>query len=260
MQTIDQSSIAIIGYGMVGSTLGSWFKNALIYDVDPQRSKNSLKEINQKCEYIFICVPTPFNKKNNQFDLSLVRKAISLIKGSKNIIIKSTILPGTTNLLQEEFANHAFLFSPEFLTEKTAKEDFQKPNMQILGYTKKSKSIANQIMNILPKAPYSLVTKAENAEAIKYFRNSFYATKVVFANQFYDFCQNSDIEYNVVKNAVKNDEMIAPSHLEIFHQGGRGAGGKCLSKDLKALAVLSKLPLLKCVVEANEEYLNISKK
>jgi UDP-glucose 6-dehydrogenase len=132
--------------------------------------------------------------------------------------------------------------------------------MQIVGYTNKSKGIAQKILNILPKAEFKLITEAINAEAIKYFRNCFYATKVVFANQFFDYCQEKDIDYEEVKDAVKHDKMISPNHLEIFHQGGRGAGGKCLSKDLAAFASVSNLPLLKKVEVLNRQYLSKSKK
>lgn len=252
--------IGILGNGMVGSTLLKWFKNALVFDVDPKRSINSAEEIDHLTEIVFICVPTPFSHSKNEFDLSIVDEAISMLKGPKTIIIKSTVVPGTTQYLQDKYPKHLFLFNPEFLTEKTALNDFLNPEMQIVGYTNKSKKIANKILKLLPKSSFENITDAKNAESIKYFRNCFYATKVVFANQFYDYCKKENIDYETVKDAVKHDSMISPSHLEIFHQGGRGAGGKCLAKDLSAFTEFSKLPLLKFVNKLNIQYLKESKK
>ena len=256
---IDRHSkqIGIIGNGMVGSTLATWFDRALIYDIDPERSPNSLSELNEQSEIIFVAVPTPFN---DQFDLSLVEKAVDSIEGSKAIVIKSTVLPGTTTKLQQKYDQHQFIFNPEFLTEKTAKKDFLHPKMQLVGYTNQSQKIAPKILQLLPTAPLSKILKAEEAEAVKYFRNTFYATKVVFANQFFDFCQNTDLDYEVIKEIVKQDPMVGPNHLEIFHQGGRGAGGKCLAKDLAAFSNLTKTSFFNFINKLNQEYLNETNK
>lgn len=252
-----KKTIGILGNGMVGSTLASWFTEALVFDVDPKRRKNSLEEINQAAEIVFIAVPTPYQGK---FDLSYVEDAIKSLAPGKTIVIKSTVLPGTTEGLQKKHADQAFLFNPEFLTEKTALNDFLHPVMQLVGFTTKSKKLAPAVLKMLPKAKISKVMSSQQAEAVKYFRNCFYATKVIFANQFYDYCQANSLSYDAIKDIVRHDPMVGENHLEIFHQGGRGAGGKCLPKDLAALMDVSQLPLLKKVHQINQEYLSLSKK
>jgi len=95
---------------------------------------------------------------------------------------------------------------------------------------------------------------------IKYAINTLYALKVVFANQIFDYCRNIGANYNVIKDAMYARKWIGKNHLEVWHQGNRGAGGKCLEKDLEALAGESDLPLLKVANMLNKEYLNGSTK
>lgn len=220
---------------MVGGALKGYFEKEEIRPLLYDKGKNlgSLEEVNQ-ADIIFICVPTPFVEEKG-FDLSFVEKACQNIKGEKVVVIKSTVLPGTTEKLQKEYPQHKFLFNPEFLTEATADKDMSYPDRQIVGYTKESYNLAGNILQILPLAPFEKIMPATEAEMVKYFGNTWFTTKVVFANQIYDLCQRLKIDYDKVMEAAGADKRIGRSHLEIFHKNYRGYGGKCLSKDIKAL-------------------------
>jgi len=227
-------SIGIIGLGTVGGALENYFKEngapLFVYD---KNGRGSLDEVN-KADVIFVCVPTPFNKKNG-FDLSYVEDAFENILGRKIVVIKSTVLPGTTEKLQKKYPGHKILFNPEFLTERNAKNDMKFPDKQIVGFTSKSREIAENILRILPDAPFKKIVDARDAEMVKYFTNTFLASKVVFANQMYDLCKKSGIDYETVKKIVTADNRIGDSHLDIFFDGYRGYGGKCLPKDTRAI-------------------------
>lgn len=225
----------IIGVGMVGGALKRYFekKGAKPFLYDKDKNLGSIEQVNQ-ADIIFICVPTPFDKEKG-FDLSFVEDACRNISGQKIIVIKSTVLPGITEKLQQKYLQHKFLFNPEFLTESTADKDMQYPDRQIIGYTKQSCNIAGDVLQILPSAPFEKIMPSAEAEMVKYFSNTWFSTKVVFANQMYDLCQKLRIDYEEVKEAVGADKMIGKTHLEIFHKEYRGYGGKCLSKDIKAL-------------------------
>jgi len=98
------NKIGIIGIGTVGSALLHWFKkkeDTKIYLYDKYKNIGSLRGI-KKAEIIFICVPTPYKEKEG-YDLSYLDEAISYIEGEKVVIIKSTVLPGTTEKFQENF-------------------------------------------------------------------------------------------------------------------------------------------------------------
>jgi UDPglucose 6-dehydrogenase len=228
--------IGIIGVGMVGGALRKYFEkqgmNPLLYD----KGKNfgSLKEVNM-ADIIFICVPTPFNKEKQSFDLSYIEESCNNISGSKIIIIKSTVLPGTTQKLQEKYPQHEFLFNPEFLTEITAEQDMNYPDRQIVGYTKQSYPIAKDIIQILPLAPFERIIPSAEAEMVKYFGNNWFAVKVAFANQIYDLCKKLNLDYNTIMESAAADKRIGRTHLEVMHRGYRGYGGKCLPKDIRAL-------------------------
>lgn len=257
---IQPLKIAIAGSGgMVGSALAKWFPQAIMYD--PPKGMGSVEELNT-ADIVFICVPTPYK---DGFDLSIVIKVLDELDGSKIVVLKSTVLPGTTDHLQKEYQQHRFLFNPEFLTEATADQDMLHPDRQILGYTKRSFSVCTEILSILPEAPYEKLMLAKEAEAIKYFNNTWFATKVIFANQMYDLCQKMGIDYEQVKEGASADRrMTKTSHLEIFHKGSRGYGGKCLPKDTKALLWYAKkngieMTLLKEVDRFNSEVLKPNK-
>jgi UDPglucose 6-dehydrogenase len=160
---------------------------------------------------------------------------------SKIVVIRSTVIPGTTENYQQKYPNLKVLFNPEFLTDATANKDYAKPDKQIIGYTTASQGAAAQeVLDLLPDAPYKKAMPAKEAEMVKYMVNSYYATKVTFANQIYDICQAAGIDYETVKEGFKADKRVIDSHLEIFHKGYRGFGGKCLRKDLYSLIDFAK--------------------
>jgi len=235
MNNINNFKIGIIGVGMVGGALNRYFikKGIKPFLYDKEKELGFVENINL-ANIVFICVPTPFDNKKG-FDLSFVQEACSIVKEKKIVVIKSTVIPGTTETLQKEYPQHKFLFNPEFLTESDVDRDIQYPNRQIVGFTEKSHNIAKEVLEILPPAPFEKIMGSKEAEMVKYFSNTWYAVKVVFANQIYDLCQKAGIDYEEIKKAAMADKMIGENHLEIFHKGYRGYGGKCLLKDIRAL-------------------------
>jgi len=259
--------IGVMGLGMVGGAMFRYFEKLrghvpgeTLIGYDP--AKEGFDDIAplQKAEAVFVAVPTPYLTGEDGkvgFDLSYVRQAIASLEGGKVIIIKSTVLPGATDALQAEFPHHKILFNPEFLTEVTADQDMNYPDRQLVGYTKQSYNVAADVMHLLPMAPFERMMPAKEAEMVKYFGNTWFAAKVVFANQIYDLCQAVGVDYDLVKEAAAADKRIGRSHLEVFHKGYRGYGGKCLPKDTRALIELGdklgvEMALLKRVEELND--------
>jgi len=251
--------IGIMGIGMVGGAVARYFEGKgekpILYD--PPRGLDSKEEIN-KADMIFVCVPTPYDEEKGGFDLSYVKQAISVLEGEKIVVLKSTILPGTTDSIQAEFPQHKILFNPEFLTEETADQDMNYPDRQIVGYTEKSFNFAKDLILLLPLAPFERIVPARVAEMVKYFNNTWFATKVIFANQIYDVCQKMNIDYEEVRDCAASDKRIGPSHLKVLHKGYRGYGGKCLPKDTRAFIQLgdkvgAEQKLLKIVENINND-------
>lgn len=244
---MSKPSIGIIGGGIVGGAVKNFFKDAKVYD--KFKNLDSIEEV-AKRRFIFVCVPTPFR---GELDLSAVsdavRGAVSHLVNPQDqlIVIKSTTLPGKTQGYQDKYPQANFAFNPEFLRDKTAKEDFVRGDRQIVGYTTKTKNhpLVAELLEILPRAPYEKIMPARDAEMIKYAGNTFLALQVIFANQINDICQAAGISYELVKGAIKADKRIGKSHWEIFHTESslatnmsdayRGYGGKCFPKDMGSL-------------------------
>lgn len=260
--------LGIVGIGIVGRALLKYFlkqkHEIAIYDT---KGIGTLEGA-VKADYIYICVPTP-SREDGSCDTSIVEDTIRRIndikEGIKTIIIKSTIIVGTTERLQAQYPELLLMYNPEFLTEATAVENMLYPDRQIVGYTKQSFCKAYEVMKQLPDAPFKRFMQATEAEMVKYFGNSFYAVKVVFANQIYDLCKKLDIDYERVKESVIVDKMIGENHWDIWHGGYRGYNGKCLPKDTKALIALGnelgvRMDVLKAVDMINESLLKLGNK
>lgn len=234
-----KGKIAVMGVGYVGGALARILDESgfapLRYDPAKGLADTGVLAL---ADVIFVCVPTPYLADGVGFDLSFVRAAIAALPGEKTVVIKSTVLPGTTEMLQKEFPQHRMLFNPEFLRQVSADEDMRRPDRQIMGYTEKSKEVAPFILRMLPNAPFLRVIPATEAETVKYFGNCFLAMKVVFANQMYDVCKAMGADYDLVKDATAADPRIGASHLQVLHDGFRGYGGSCFPKDVKSLIQL----------------------
>lgn len=257
-ETVRNLTIGIIGVGMVGEPIRRWFEEKrglkrgfelFLYDTDP--TKGYFDDYNL-ADVIFVSVPTPPNP-DGSCNTSIVESAVGSIKGEKIIIIKSTVIPGTTESLQKKFPQHKFLFNPEFLTETQAWEDFLKPVRQVVGYTEKSRDVALAVLNLLPmsyyQSPWMASTytvrghTATEAEMIKYASNVFGAIKVSFGNMLCDTCdglktfEGLDVNYENVRDALGADPRIGPAWLNVNHGSYRGFGGYCFPKDLRAFMV-----------------------
>lgn len=228
--------IGIIGYGMVGGAVGAWLPKAAKFDLIKFPDGLSLVK---EADIVFICVPTPYDAKRG-YDLRNVMKAAKSLTGKKIVVLKSTVLPGTTAALQKKFPRHTWLFNPEFLNDKTAVNDFLHPDRQIIGMAKNTprhRAAAKRIMQLLPTAPFRRIVTATEAETVKLCANSYLATKVILANMMYDVCQISGADYEKVKDGVGHDPRIGMYILRIWQDGFRGFSGKCLPKDTGALIV-----------------------
>jgi UDPglucose 6-dehydrogenase len=231
--------IAVVGAGVVGGALRAWFASAGIeaaaYDPPKGLSDASVLDV---ADIVFVCVPTPY-LSGEGVDLSYVVSALEAIPGERLVVLKSTVLPGTTEALQQRFPQHRIAFNPEFLRESTAVDDMMRPDRQIVGYTPRSLPDAGMLLELLPPAPRTVVCAARDAEMAKYMANSLLALKVSFANEIHGLCEKLGVEYGVVRDIVAADTRIGPSHLDVFDGGYRGYGGACLPKDTRALLDLA---------------------
>lgn len=233
--------IGFIGQGWIGKNYADDFENRGFDVVRYALEEKYIRNIDNipLCDIVFIAVPTPTTPDG--FNAGAVREVLSLVGRGKTAVIKSTVLPGTTESLQSEFPDKYILHSPEFLVEKTAAYDAQHPLRNIIGTphnTPEYVTRAEQVLSILPRAPYETIMSAKDAELVKYAGNSFLFMKVMYMNLLYDLVKNLDGDWARVREAFIHDPRIGASHTEPIHQAGRGAGGACFIKDFEAFRKL----------------------
>lgn len=236
--------IGIIGYGIVGQAVEYGFKGEDIHIYDKFKNYLTLPEVCKRSEFIFVSVPTPIMDDESGIDLSIVEEVVGQVakevKGTdKIVILKSTIVPGTTAALEKKFPKVNFCFNPEFLTEANFLEDFVSSDRCVVGASNDlvSRRVISLYKKHFPEMPM-YQTDPTTAEMVKYMANCYLASKVIFANEMFDICEKLGIRYEEVKKMVVADKRIFDSHLDITT--ARGFGGKCFPKDLLALRAMAK--------------------
>ena len=243
--------IGIVGQGYVGTAVKEVFSKHYetnTFDLNGDCTCTDIEDLVDKSDIIFVCVPTPM-KKDGSCDTSIVEAIVKDINDmvvSRNVLgrivaIKSTIPPGTTNRLNKECKNISVIFNPEFLTEANFIDDFKNQNRIIIGGERPSTTKLRQVYSLAFPSAKIVKTGSITAEMVKYFTNTFLATKVSFANEMKQICDGLNIDYDKVVEYSTYDERLGKSHWAVPGPDGKlGFGGSCFPKDLNALIHLAR--------------------
>jgi UDPglucose 6-dehydrogenase len=237
-------NIGIIGLGFVGGAMYKSFKEkgVNVYGYDKFKESDSLEEC-LKCPILFLCLPTQFNESINSYDKSCIDEVLNYINNNNNnniIVIKSTVEPLTTEGFQTKYSSLKFIHNPEFLTARTAFEDFHNQSHIVLG---KSSNIMDNDLDLVktfyktyyPNAEISLCSCTES-ESMKIYLNCFYSVKVQFFNELYLLSNKMNCDYNVIKDLMLKNNWINPMHTNVPGPDGLlSYGGYCFPKDTNAL-------------------------
>lgn len=199
---------------------------------------------------IFLCLPTPMMPDGRCFTgiVEEVVGELAKISGLGLVVaIKSTVPPGTTDMLNQRHPNLHVCFQPEFLTEAHATEDFKNQKYVVCGGDAYGvESIRDVYAEAYPHAKFFAMTAIE-AELVKYFTNCGLACRVSLANEFAQICSALGVDYNRVigvakENALgKEDTRMGLTHWDVpGHDNTLGFGGSCFPKDLNALIYVAK--------------------
>ena len=259
-------TIGIVGYGFVGNAVSQLSEVFPVVAYDPYKKELSSNTEAFSQDIVFVCVPTP-RSDDGSLDISIVkssaRKWTELKKKNSVLVIKSTIPMGTIEELKIMFNKEEIVHNPEFLTERTAMEDFRNPQEVIVG----GESKAAELVSAMYKEYYGdkdiqyFNVSARTAEMIKMTRNSFYALKVSFFNEIYELCEAMGEDYNDFKNVFTlngKHPWIGNQHVSVPGPDGKlGFGGKCLPKDSEGLLTVAEehgiiMKTLKAAVKANK--------
>ena len=240
--------IGIVGNGFVGSSVAFGFSpptgceaEIRIYDKDESKSLNTLEEVVNESDYIFVSVPTPSNK-DGSINIDIVEDIFDQMnrhnyRKDNIFLLRSTVIPGTTRKIQENCRRLRIVFNPEYLTERSAKFDFINQARFVVGgedkYTNKVEELFKwRFGESIPV----IKTNYETAEMVKYMNNCYFATKVSFLNEMYQIANKCGVDWDKAVEGFIRDGRIGHSHMNVPGPDGKfGFGGSCFPKDMQAM-------------------------
>jgi len=274
---IADATVGQIGYGFIGNAVVELFrphvKEVIVYDKaksqhGPQTPYQNvvvtdLDSVVSSAEVIFVAVPTPM-RKSGECDTRIVESVIQDVQnsatrigrdlGSFIVVIKSTVPPGFTKKMQDKFALRV-AFSPEFLTEANAVQDFKSANRVIIGGDlEDARVVYKYFEGVWPDrlletynghkdGPVQIIQcDSTTAEMVKLSTNVHLTARVMISNELYLICKKLGVEYDDVKILTQLDRRIGTSHMNVPGPDGHlGYGGHCFVKDTQNLAYLTEV-------------------
>lgn len=267
-----EPKVLLIGFGWVGQYMGGYFKTAdyvtgdgfirslasdeVVLDTNSIHPASRSDAIHY--DLAVISVPTPMNPQTGQCDTSIVENVVDKYRSNVDyFLIKSTVEIGTTDYLAEKY--HAKIgMSPEYIGE-TLGHPLLEPRrdaFQIIGAEDSTaRKIAEFFSLVLhASAPILLVT-AKEAEIIKYCENFWITQRVDYWNDVMDIADTFGASFDRIREGLVLDPRMSRTHSFVY-RNNRGWSGKCLPKDMNALAYKMRqmgkpLPVLEHMIEKN---------
>lgn len=237
--------IGVCGIGVVGlAVLNCFKKRGILLKVYDKYKNNGIGKISDLLEskIIFLCLPTVYSIEKKEYDKTAIYEVCDYLKKNNYngiVVIKSTVEPGTCRELNEKY-NLNIINNPEFLTARTAEEDFEKQNHIVIGGKTNDDKNIEIIKQFYDKYWGNILTSTatyEESELMKIGVNSFYATKIQFFNEIYSLTNTfDDAKYEKIISMMLKNNWISPNHVDVPGTDGKiSYGGMCFPKDTNAL-------------------------
>ena len=234
------------------------------------RATTSTDEAVHATDLSLLCVGTP-SRKNGSLDLSYLERvceqvgsALQTKDGYHVVVVRSTVLPGTTHEVvipalekasgKKYGTGFGVTVNPEFLREGTAIHDFRNPPLTLVGHNYTSDAAPTEALYSRVQAPL-VTTNIRTAEMMKYACNTWHALKVCFANEIGNLCKRVQIDSHEVMDIFCRDDKLNLSAY--YMKPGFAFGGSCLPKDVRALQYRAKeidleMPVIQSILGSNQ--------
>ncbi len=223
--------------------------NGIIPFIDEDLDKHLLKALNNNCflatddpicikesNIIIIIIGTPVDEHLNPkvYELkNVINKYLSYFKSGQLIVLRSTVYPGTTELIYEMFKGNNLDVDVSFCPERIAqgfsvKELVELPQI-ISSFSENGIKRAKELFNILTND--IVVLKPIEAELAKLFTNTWRYINFAISNQFYMIANDYGVDFYKIYHAMTHNYPRTKN----FPRAGFAAG-PCLFKDTMQLA------------------------
>lgn len=241
-------SVLIVGNGIVGHNLAKEIAALKPEIYDKYKPEENTK---QRTHYdvAFICVPTPFIDRDNPCDSSEVRNAI--VENDADLyIVKSAILPGTTEKLANETGKH-IVISPEYYGSTHFSNNYVYDYTIVGGAREDCKKAVQLLQSVYDGRHQFYITETRAAELVKYMENTFLAFKVSFCIQFWEIAKKANVDYEVLRELFLLDPRVNPANTYVFDEKPYWTS-HCYDKDIPAIAETYDAVFIKAMIGYNE--------
>lgn len=227
------------------------------------------KEAVARTELSLVCVGTPSNAAG---ELSMravdavvgeIGSAIAAKDGPHALVLRSTVIPGTTEERVAPALEKAsgrtlgegleLAFNPEFLREGSAVRDFYAPPFTLAGNASPAGAESVRSLYEGVEAPFHS-TSCRAAESVKFLSNAYHAIKIVFANEAGALLKDLGVDSREALELFCEDRSLNVSAA--YLKPGGAFGGSCLPKEIRAVMALAKtrnvaMPMIENVMSSN---------
>lgn len=216
--------IGLVGCGFIGRALKKWIECHTLHTIAVSDPPLGMNDNLVGCDVFFINIHIETDVDGTQ-NLAVLEQILSGLPVGE-VYIRTTVLPGTCDLLSQKFSRDIW-FLPEFLTQRTAYSNFCRQPMIFTGNIP-------LLREVFPKKKYSVMSNIE-AEITKYVHNVFGALKVTYFNGIYEMCEKLGVDFENIRKGCLLSGYINEDHTMVPGPDGlKGYGGKCFPKDVKA--------------------------
>jgi UDP-N-acetyl-D-mannosaminuronic acid dehydrogenase len=192
-----------------------------------------------RADVVIVVIGTPVDEHLNpdtQAVPDAVASLVPYLRDEQTLILRSTVFPGVTRLVEERLASAgkqtAVAFCPERIAEGKAFVELYSLPQIVSGRTPRAVTVATEVFGLLTNS--IIETSPEEAELAKLFTNTWRYIKFAAANQFYMIANEHGIDFERVRHAITFDYPRAADM-----PGAGFAAGPCLFKDTMQLAAFN---------------------
>jgi UDP-N-acetyl-D-mannosaminuronic acid dehydrogenase len=187
-------------------------------------------------EHIVVVIGTPVDEHLNPDAMAVVTAVKSIsehLRDGQILVLRSTVFPGVTRLVEEHIASTGLdvdvAFCPERIAEGKAFVELYELPQIVSGRTDRAIARAEKLFRRL--ASEVVVVTPEEAELAKLFTNTWRYIRFAAANQLFMIANNYGVDFERVRHAIRHNYPRAADM-----PGAGLAAGPCLLKDTMQLA------------------------